>query len=280
MSGLTRTLGIDLASQPASTAACLIEWGPKDATVLEPPNDPLTDSVLLELIEGDLVTKVGIDAPFGWPLEFVQAVGGYAQDGEWPVPIDDPNGIQASLVLRETDREVLRVTAEPLEPSGVNRTGKRPLSVTTNWIAYAAMRCARLVGELGRRQGRAVDRSGRDLLCEVYPDAALREWGLSPADWSQGAGGYKGKDPLAVGRRQKLVTSLLRELGEWLTVPESVAESWRRSDDHLDAALCALVARSVEAGASRPITTQLARAQREGWIHLPAPARLSYLAPG
>ena len=65
------TLGIDLASMPKDTAACLVRWE-RGRAVAEPPRLGCTDSDLDALIrEADVI---GIDAPFGWPDAFRSAV--------------------------------------------------------------------------------------------------------------------------------------------------------------------------------------------------------------
>jgi hypothetical protein len=63
MNPMTITLGIDLGSQPATTAACLMRWEPGTATVLD-LGLGLDDKALLGLARD--ADKVGIDAPFGW----------------------------------------------------------------------------------------------------------------------------------------------------------------------------------------------------------------------
>lgn len=273
----SRTLGIDLASQPKDTAACRIEWRNDGPGRVLDISDRMTDAALLELVGDPTVTRVGIDAPFGWPLEFVDALVAYRDNGDWPVPPDDPERFQRSLVLRETDREVLRATGE-VAAGDSERRGKQPMSVTTSWLAFPAMRCARLLAEVRRRQGHAVDRSGQERFVEVYPDAALREWGLSPAEWSEGAGGYKGGEPAAVERRTRLVDDVVRELDGWLDVDPELVDGCRRDDDFLDALVSALVARAAELGRTRSPPINLARATQEGWIHLPVRGRLAALA--
>ena len=70
------TLGIDLSSQPKSTAICLLAWSVGRADVLalwrgtDPAGRPLSDSVLIELMTGSAANlpapvKVAIDAPLG-----------------------------------------------------------------------------------------------------------------------------------------------------------------------------------------------------------------------
>jgi hypothetical protein len=267
------TLGIDLASQPGGTAACVIEWrpgGPRTVplTQLFGTDPRLHDSNLVELILRPEIDKVAIDAPFGWPVEFVDAVVGWLARQEWPVAPGDPSGDQGLLVLRETDREVIRATGLPLEDGSAARRGKRPLSVTTNWLAFTAMRCARLLAEVGRRAGEPVDRSGAGRVIEVYPDAALREWGVWPASWDQQHIGYKGTKSHHRERRRTLVDELVGRVGSWLGEDHEFIEGCVKSDDELDALVGALVARSVDQGNSQPIADPK-RAAAEGWIHLP-----------
>lgn len=65
------TLGIDLSSMPEGTAACRIRWM-KNRALAEPSVPGCDDKELDRLI--NTADAVGIDAPFGWPEEFVQAV--------------------------------------------------------------------------------------------------------------------------------------------------------------------------------------------------------------
>lgn len=64
-----RTLGIDLASQPKKTAACVIEWDTGSARVADLRLD-LTNLDIVALAEG--CDAIGIDSPFGWPLPFIE----------------------------------------------------------------------------------------------------------------------------------------------------------------------------------------------------------------
>lgn len=152
------TLGVDLASQPADTAACRVRWREAVAEVDEPELG-LDNDRLLELF-GD-ADKIGIDSPFGWPDPFVEALCSYRDGGPWP-----PYSL-AQLRFRETDRHVRRLT------------GKQPLSPSTGWLLFVTLRAARLLSRVGER----IDRSGRGRFVEVYPAAALRRWGLRPTDF-------------------------------------------------------------------------------------------------
>ena len=64
-----RTLGVDLASQPAKTGVCVVEWSDVAAGVVE-ISVGADDDRILELVSE--VDGVGIDAPFGWPQDFVE----------------------------------------------------------------------------------------------------------------------------------------------------------------------------------------------------------------
>src|SRR5688572_33393535 len=111
------TLGIDLSSMPEGTAACRIRWS-KNRAVAEPPVPGCDDEELDELIKKADV--VGIDAPFGWPEEFVKAVAGWKRT-VWSK--DERRRLQ----FRATDlfvQEQLRIW---------------PLSVSTDRIALPAM---------------------------------------------------------------------------------------------------------------------------------------------
>jgi hypothetical protein len=73
-----RTLGIDLAAQPANTSVCAIDWGPS-APVLSDLRAGVNDEALLEAIsEAD---KVGIDAPGSGAQRL-----GPLRSGSWPAP--------------------------------------------------------------------------------------------------------------------------------------------------------------------------------------------------
>jgi len=188
---VTRTLGIDLAAQDADSAYCVIEWDGGHATP-DVPVMPASDGQPLR--EMHAADWIGVDAPFGWPDDFVAAVSGYHHDGSWPDAASS-----ARLRHRETDRLVHAVVAE--------RTGKSlwPLSVSSDRIAVCAWRCARLLARYARETGAPLDRigdpdaqgaarparAGRLLapsgLVEVYPAAALALWGLPYKGYKTGS---------------------------------------------------------------------------------------------
>jgi len=135
------------------------------------------------------------------------------------------------------------------------QTGITPLSVAADRIGHTAIRLAALLSELGPHIEARRDGSGA--IVEVYPAAALHIWGLPSR-------GYKG----AANVRQlgRLVDEIQIAI-PWLDWGESEAIC-RRSDDALDAVVCALVVKAAKAGATiPPLDTALALS--EAWIHLP-----------
>ena len=245
----SKTLGVDLASQPADTAVCLIEWVGGGGRILDRESRALTDDVLGELLADPSITRVGIDAPFGWPTEFVEAVASFNSEGEWPT------ADVKRLEFRETDLRVAEVT------------GRQPLSVTTDWLVWAAWRCARLL--TAAPDWGPTDRRGDGRFVEVYPAAALQRWGLNPHDWSEDPGSYKGTGEDRRRRRERIVEQLA-ELCPSLSF-EGQEERFVDSDDELDALIAALVARLAETGRLEPVPDEAEPlVLQEGWIRLPA----------
>jgi predicted nuclease with RNAse H fold len=75
------TVGIDLSSSREGTAASVMEWK-KSKVVVHLPELKCDDDQLDHLI--DRADVVGIDAPFGWPKAFVEAVAGWSEI-VWPI---------------------------------------------------------------------------------------------------------------------------------------------------------------------------------------------------
>jgi predicted RNase H-like nuclease len=253
-----RTFGIDLASQPKNTAICLIDWQADRAAVVELARGTdrygavLHDKRLMHAMVGDLYgpapAMTSIDAPLGWPTLFSQVITNQA---DWPDSLEEN---PPELLRRATDLFV------------ADLTGKQPLAVTTERIAYAAIRANRILGRLQRAVELPVDRSGMTgVVCETYPDAALRRFGLWPESLPR-VTSYKDKASPAV--RERIVKGLLMR-APWLTFQDADPAMLHASDDCLDALLCALVARACAKSRTIPPGDE-ARARVEGWIHLPA----------
>jgi predicted nuclease with RNAse H fold len=240
-----RTLGIDLAAQPTNTAVCAIEWGPSRPVVSE-LRSRVDDVGLLEAIGG--ADKVAIDAPFGWPDDFVEAVSAHSNRAGWPGSGEDQDLYRFRLSFRATDRRLIEQGA------------RRPLSVSTDLIGVVAMRCAYLLDRLAAR-GEPVDRAGSGKVIEAYPAPAMTSWGLS-------ATGYKSR--VGVARLPELLSHLEEGLGG---LDLSVQHREMAETDHncFDALVCALVARAAALGLTQPPEPgpDADRATREGWIHLP-----------
>jgi len=212
----------------------------------------VTDADVLALAaQADVV---GIDAPFGWPDLFVAffRVGPAAEDAasSWTPERRD------SLRFRATDVRVRE------------RLGRWPLSVSTDRIALAALRCAGLLHALG-----VDDRSGAGRVVEVYPAAALHAWDLPHR-------GYKPREGVPAPANPAL-TALLDDLLSrcpWIMLPDDAYRLCARNDDAFDALIAALVARAASRGLTiRPTGDDVERATREGWIAVPEPGSLDIL---
>ena len=187
------TVGIDLASQSQETGVCVIDWTQAPAHAVARGGEKATDDVLVALMTDPAVGKVAIDAPFGWPLAFMDVICTYRDRAEW---LDlAPNEMR----FRATDMHVAEMT------------GQTPLSVAMSDLAWPAMRCARLLCGIHREDG-LLDRRGVGRFAEVYPAAALRRWGLIASTTSISDAAYKGTKPGREARREQLIDMLLRRL--------------------------------------------------------------------
>lgn len=245
------TLGVDLASDPRHTAACLLEWRPGRACLVELAVG-VDDERILSLHAR--ARSTGIDSPFGWPAAFVgflcSATRLLPEVGEtWNPAVRD------ALRYRATDRAVREAV------------GRWPLSVSSDLIAVVAMRCVGLLTRMG-----VSNRAGADGVFEVYPAAALARWGFVNR-------GYKGR--AARPRR----TGLLRELerrAAWLDLGTAAQRALLAdSADALDALIASLNTRAAALGHTEPPPAELRReAAREGWIALPTAGSLALLTGG
>lgn len=240
-----RTVGVDLAAQPLSTALCAVEWQPgRGAQVAAMRLGAHDGEVLAALGTAD---RAAIDCPLGWPEPFVDFVVAH-RHGHVLVPAgSDGLAWRRTLSRRTTD-----VRCEEL-------TGVRPLSVSADRIAAVAMRGAGLLGVLASR-GEPVDRSGGGTLVETYPAAALEQWGLPHQT-------YKGpRNVDALGRLVDAITAA----APWLDLGPFEGLC-RTSEDAFDALVCALVARAAQLGAAIGPSndSERAAARAEGWIVLP-----------
>ncbi|CAM3847939.1 DUF429 domain-containing protein [Smaragdicoccus niigatensis] len=235
-----RTVGVDLAAEPAKTAVAVLDWAAGGATVMS-----LTigagDEQILRMASG--AERVGIDAPFGWPDAFVKFVAAH-HDHQAPATKLATRDDRRPMTKRHTD-VVVQAT-----------TGAVPLSVSADRIAHVALRCAGLLAEF-RAIGVDVDRV-RGAVCEVYPAAALRTWHMASK-------GYKGSGSVGFDA----LVSAIEGAAPWLALGE-FRPLFASNDDAFDAVVSALIARAVALGRTAMPTADNERlAAREGWIHVP-----------
>jgi predicted nuclease with RNAse H fold len=244
------TLGIDLAAQPAGTAACLVRWSQTTAEALTLARD-LDDDALTRLRHG--VGVVAIDAPFAWPEGLSAALAMWSAERRWPEVTPQ------QLRYRVTDLEVQR------------QTGIWPLSASADRIGVCAWRCAALLSAWG-----VSDLAGGDGVIEAYPAAALRCWGLPFR-------GYKARSAPAAARSARAraeIIAALRRRCLWLQLAPAQWTACQDSHDLLDALICALISRAAHVGAvTAPAAGQARAAEREGWIPLPTADSLELLDP-
>ena len=241
-----RTVGVDLAAEPANTAVARIRWTQNSAEV-EAVSVDVDDPVLVDEITGS--DKAGIDCPLGWPRRFVEFVAQH-QAGAFVAPAEVAGkDWRRQLALRETDLVTW------------STTGMIPLSVATDRVGLAAMRCAGLLARLAAA-GAPVDRSGAGVVVEVYPAAALRHWGMT----------YRRSKGTANTTVRHQLVDTLTAAAPWLTLGDH-EQACRRSDHALDAVVAALNARAAALHlTTTPASEQLGGARTEGWIALPTGA--------
>jgi predicted nuclease with RNAse H fold len=266
---VSATFGIDLASQPKRTAVAIIAWDEPRARLVELALHRdrrgdvffdkylVTTAVNLRRPEGcPEITKVAIDAPFGWPRDFITALNAYTDRLVPPVPMD----CSRELLYRRTTDLLIAKSKEG-----------RPLAVSVDKIGYCAIRTAVLLGEVTRLRGpEAAARDGSGLVCEVYPAVAARRWLTADA--------YRGPEQTEL--RAELFDRIVA--ATQMSDPHGLIEEARRSphDDLLDALICALLARACELGQVDDIPAGYRDAAlREGWIRLPSSSLEELLRP-
>ncbi|MFE2656323.1 MULTISPECIES: DUF429 domain-containing protein [unclassified Brevibacterium] len=238
--------GVDLAADPKRTALAVIN--DDNGLVIDDLVVGINDDAVVDVVMS--TEKVGLDVPLGWPDPFVQLVSDHAHRTLTAPPTTGPEW-RRTMAMRATDLAVRE------------RTGKVPLSVSTDRIAYPALRWAGIDARL-RADGVDVSRDGSGRICEVYPGAALHCWSLPSS-------GYKGRDRSA--ERVSLVEALAQIFDG---IAWNGSETLCAADDNaLDAVVSALLARAVARGEATPPPVQLLdRVSREGWIWLPSESRL------
>jgi Protein of unknown function (DUF429) len=264
-----RTLGIDLATRNGATGVCEIDWAARARVVSVMVGSP-DDDELLNRIRSVVKTGgwVAIDAPFGFPRAFTEAVAAWSADRPISGAHREPPGWLSAeapwdpINRRLTDGYVHLRLREAHVPGDTSVPW--PLSAVVERITPTVIRCAEILS----RTTTTVDRIGfGSRIVEAYPVAALRLWGFATS-------GYKGKH--AGPARQQLLDTLAQH-SPWLEL-DGFDESLVASDDSLDGLICALVARlaahpdRISGPGATEYAMDLETIRTEGWIHLP-PAR-------
>lgn len=158
------TAGVDLSTEPATTALATIEWV-AGAAVVRSLRLGVNDDMITEAARA--AVKLGLDCPLGWPDDFVAFLNQHHK-GHVVVAPEDVAGKdwRRRLAYRATDRSVHAATR------------LTPLSVAADRIGLTAMRAAGLLARAAAA-GQPVDRAGGGVVVEVYPAASLRCAGTS-----------------------------------------------------------------------------------------------------
>ncbi len=233
--------GLDLSAEPKGTALALLEVSPKMVT-LQSLELGLRDAQIVAASTG--VEKLGIDCALGWPIEFIDFLQQQVSPSIHAKEFEGSIELRRTLAYRETDRMVREVTK------------RWPLSVSTDRLGMAAIRCAGLLSALGVT-GANVSRIGEGLVVEVYPAASMRIWQLDST-------GYRNDADV----RARLLRDLCAA-APWLEVSGHEA-LLTESHDACDSLIAALATLAVVVGhATTPPEHLLERARVEGWVHLP-----------
>ena len=110
-------LGIDLAAQPSNTGAVFLESAGEPWRAFELEEVPTNDALIGAARRADVL---GVDAPFGWPIDFVEAVSAHGAFEGWPGGEN-----RERLTHRETDRAVQERSS--LHPLSCPPTSSGPL---------------------------------------------------------------------------------------------------------------------------------------------------------
>ena len=261
---VNRYVGIDLASQPSDTGVVVLTVDGAHARASLPgsPGEKFVgdDANLVGIV--DARTAVGLDAPLGWPDDFVAAVASHRTSARWPsYEHRSSDKIRQTLCYRTTDlfvQEHLKIT---------------PMSVSSDRIGVVAMRAARLQSLWVRRWGDAEERDGSGRLIETYPAAALSVWGLRQPHGTPYKGGRASERESRREARREIFAKIAEETRTWLAIDDDVREGSENSDHVFDALICALVALAARANLTAAVPEENRdAARREGWIHFPKDA--------
>lgn len=239
-------VGVDLSSQPKDTAAVWFERaGSGSVTVRCQPGGVTNDGLREWLTHASAV--IAIDAPFGWPQPFAELVRWWQGGAAAPSPVLQVAGSQAAvselLAYRMTDRFVRKYHLKRDKQTKAQAAGwPSGLSVSTNWISYTTMRLTTVFAD---PEIEPIDHSGMSgPALEVYPGAALAEWGMVDGSYkpAKKKGDAKEKATDRLIDLAKKIAEHLRGVQPAIDGVDALEAQMRSSDHVADAAVAAMCA--------------------------------------
>jgi predicted nuclease with RNAse H fold len=240
--GPTTIVGIDCAASWKNVGLAFGRFADGRLTIEDATcgnRNPVT--VVAARLAGVRSAVIALDAPLGWPVPMVDALGGHSAGAALA-------GDRKTFFNRTTDLEIRR------------RFGKKPLEVGANLIAHTAFSAIAILNELRAALGTEIPLAwaagvpGSVVAIEVYPAVTRIGHGIA-----------------CEGNR-------LSNLPGSVSLPDALSTDC--GVDHVrDAVLCAIAAADFCAGTAVP-PKDLPLARREGWIwaHNEAPSK-SALTP-
>ena len=240
-------IGVDCASNPQNVGLAVGVRNGEVSRIEGVASHATWEAVDRQLAEWTGTSSlIALDAPLGWPTQLADTLVSHRAGASLP---PSPRG----MFRRATDDLV------------AERVGKRPLDVGADRIARTAHSALRLLGRLRDKTEMPIplawtpqDTAGVATI-EVYPAGTLAGRGLPHS-------GYKGRSEKAEAIRQRLVHAVSQETD----LPTPVADAMRSSDHVLDAVICVLAGCDFADG-SVIAPSDLAVAQREGWLWVKTP---------
>ena len=117
---MTSLVGVDFATSPKKTWAAFGEVDGADCLRINEVRRDLTDKDLIA-VSGEGHRVIAIDAPFGWPDQFVSCVSHHHQ-GKRPPAVESDN-----FQLRVTDRVIHRHIEELVETALLTKEEDRAI---------------------------------------------------------------------------------------------------------------------------------------------------------
>jgi len=281
-------LGIDLSSNKGDTVACLLTVHEEGQIIVNSPVTSCTDEELKRLIDGEYQKPkgaveiflkphaIGIDAPFGWPTAFVEAVQEWKHD-TWEGNANE--SLRDKLRLRMTDLYIRKKRGRKVKGQSQEGTSLLPFSVSADKIASVAMRAMSLLYRYSVQDKSGMTKINNQYFFEVYPAASLDKWtSITTQDGKKDVHSYKSGNHASETCEQMLkrICSALPQL----SFNDSSDSKYCKSDHAFDALISALTAyaaiveKTILPSEAKFDNLQFERplpdlAKIEGWIHVP-----------